>query len=158
MSVKLTETERRVAELYMAGVKPRDIANRLGISINTVYKALSKARKAIPAIDDRERQLAEGSRHEAFVYTYTLSVSSYVYQSWPVTATSQGRHQINEDVVIKKLDEILAILKSGFPRQERPRESVREPPAPPERDGGNGHIPESLKKNVWISLLRSKAI
>jgi transposase len=52
MSMRLTETERRVAEMYARGLRPREIAEKLGISINTVYKALSKARK-LAAIADK---------------------------------------------------------------------------------------------------------
>lgn len=45
MSSKLTKTEELAAKLYFnEGLKPKEIAQKLGISVNTVYKAISKYR------------------------------------------------------------------------------------------------------------------
>jgi len=60
--VKLTATEQRVVELYNNGLRPRDIANRLGISINTVYKALSKYRRFSESQDGGETREGFPSR------------------------------------------------------------------------------------------------
>ncbi|ACB40538.1 sigma factor-like helix-turn-helix DNA-binding protein [Pyrobaculum neutrophilum] len=152
MTVRLTETERKVADLYSKGLRPREIAERLGISINTVYKALSKARRALELAEEP----VDGQRYYAF------SASVYMYnvfsQAQPISVSSSRAVLIHEvqDAVLKKLDEILAILKSSRPE---PRAAK----APPAREAdlgndGNGHLPEPLRKNIWISLLRSKAV
>ncbi len=45
MSIKLSKTEIEVGKLYFEqGKKPKEIAETLGLSINTVYKAISKYR------------------------------------------------------------------------------------------------------------------
>jgi hypothetical protein len=153
MSVKLTETERRVAELYSRGMRPREIAESLGISINTVYKALSKARKAM--------QLAE-ARVEAAPQYYTFNTLVYTYPSvqpqLQISVLASGAIVVYDfyDAVLRKLDEIISLLRGV--RVER---RVAAEPAPPDRSEanghrGNGHLPDILKRNVWISLLRSK--
>jgi hypothetical protein len=165
MSMRLTETERKVAELYARGLRPREIAERLGISINTVYKALSKARK-LAAVADKPSP--ETPHHYVFVtsvYTYpTSSVSSSV----SIVANGAVVVQDLYGVVLRKLDEVLSLLK----RQNKGSLDVA--PATARRDdthshsghnvsytplaeeGRNGHMPEALKRNIWISLLRSK--
>jgi hypothetical protein len=163
MSMRLTETERRVAELYARGLRPREIAERLGISINTVYKALSKARK-LAAIADKPSP--ETPHHYVFVtsvYTYSTSpVSS------SVSVVADGATVVVQDLygaILRKLDEVLSLLKEK--RQSKsPLDAV---PVTAQRDDAssrsgsplleedrNGHMPEALKRNIWISLLRSK--
>jgi len=47
VSIKLSKTEIEVGKLYFEqGKKPKEIAEILGLSINTVYKAISKYRSA----------------------------------------------------------------------------------------------------------------
>ncbi|MEM4838799.1 MAG: helix-turn-helix transcriptional regulator, partial [Pyrobaculum sp.] len=60
------------------------------------------------------------------------------------------------DALIKKLDEILDLLK----KEQKINKPIREQSDEVKNDGvkNNGHMPESLKRNVWISLLRSKSI
>ena len=166
MSMRLTETERKVAELYARGLRPREIAERLGISINTVYKALSKARK-LAAIADKPS--LETPHHYVFVTSiYTYSTSSV---SSSVSIVADRAAVVVQDlygVVLRKLDEVLSLLK----RQNKGSPDVV--PATARRDdthhhsghnvsytplaeeGRNGHMPEALKRNIWISLLRSK--
>jgi transcriptional regulator with XRE-family HTH domain len=166
MSMKLTETERKVAELYARGLRPREIAERLGISINTVYKALSKARK-LAAIADKP-SLETPHRYVFVTSVYTYSTSSV---SSSVSIVADRAAVVVQDlygVVLRKLDEVLSLLK----RQNKVSPDVA--PATARRDdthshsghnvsytplveeGRNGHMPEALKRNIWISLLRSK--
>jgi hypothetical protein len=109
MSMRLTETERRVAEMYARGLRPREIAERLGISINTVYKALSKARK-LAAIADKPS--LETPHHYVFV------TSVYTYSTSPVSSSvsivADRAAVVVQDlygVVLRKLDEVLSLLK-----------------------------------------------
>lgn len=155
MLVRLTETERKVAELYAKGMRPREIADRLGISINTVYKALSKARKTM-----------EAESPPAAPHYYAFTTVVYVYpslqQTLRISLTAAGTVSMHDiyDVVLKKLDEILTLLKGS--RQTR---RLSEPKAGAEGNGHSDgkyvpkddHMPEALRRNVWISLLRSKA-
>jgi transcriptional regulator with XRE-family HTH domain len=166
MSMRLTETERKVAELYARGLRPREIAERLGISINTVYKALSKARK-LAAIADKPS--LETPHHYVFVTSVYMYSTSSVFSSVSIVADRAA--VVVQDlygVVLRKLDEVLSLLK----RQNKGSPDVA--PATARRDdahshsghnvsytplveeGRNGHMPEALKRNIWISLLRSK--
>jgi len=52
VSVKLSKTEIEVGKLYFEqGKKPKEIAELLGLSINTVYKAISKYRSYIKELE-----------------------------------------------------------------------------------------------------------
>jgi hypothetical protein len=161
MSMRLTETERKVAELYARGLRPREIAERLGISINTVYKALSKARK-LAAIADKPSP--ETPHHYVFVTSvYTYSTSSV---SSSVSIVADRAAVVVQDlygVVLRKLDEVLSLLKRQnkgspdvVPATARRDDTHSHGGLPLVEEGRNGHIPETLKRNIWISLLRSK--
>lgn len=157
MPVRLTETERRVAEMYSRGLRPREIAEKLGISINTVYKALSKARRYMEVVEAP----SAGTSHY-----YAFNASVYTYPTGPVASPVSvvvDKAVVVQDLygaVLRKLDEILSLLKE----EKRNRDAKERAPgaaqqidagAPPKEDH-DGHMPEALKKNVWISLLRSK--
>lgn len=44
---RLSDTEKAIVKLYLNGLKPKEIAERLGCSVKTVYKATSKYRKLL---------------------------------------------------------------------------------------------------------------
>ncbi|ABL87710.1 Bacterio-opsin activator, HTH domain protein [Pyrobaculum islandicum DSM 4184] len=153
--MKLTATEKKVAELYSRGLRPREIAETLGISINTVYKALSKARKTLEVVEPP-------ANHYIFsfpIYTYSINISAT-----PVSISSSGAFLVQNlhDMILKKLDEILALLSSERrePRTAQNNTTSNQTYVRLEGEGrnGNGHMPELLKKNIWISLLRNKAV
>lgn len=153
MSVRLTETERRVAELYSRGMKPRQIAEALGISVNTVYKALSKARKAAEVVEIQPLpELAQ------YYYVFNTKVHTYPVSQYSASAIVVSKAVVVYDVadaILKKLDEILSILKnSGQSRHVEKRAPSIE--VPNNGHDGDGHLPEAFRKNMWISLLRSK--
>lgn len=151
MAVKLTQTERRVVEQYSKGLRPREIAEQLGISINTVYKALSKARKS--------KVLSEMPDLQYYVFTSQV----YMYNTAPaavyprVVASAVLPVEEAYSAVVKKLDEIISLLKNERPAIKGVVEKRREEAFRAE-ENGNGHVPDALRKNVWISLLRSKAL
>jgi Bacterial regulatory proteins, luxR family. len=163
MSMRLTETERRVAEMYARGLRPREIAERLGISINTVYKALSKARKAAEIVGTPSLETPHHYVFVTSVYTYSTSpVSS------SVSIVADSAAVVVQDlygVVLRKLDEVLSLLKEKrqnkgsldvAPGTARRDDTNSHGGLPLVEEGHNGHMPEALRKNVWISLLRSK--
>jgi len=64
VSVKLSKTEIEVGKLYFEqGKKPKEIAELLGLSINTVYKAISKYRSYIRELE-KEREEKERKKEE----------------------------------------------------------------------------------------------
>lgn len=138
--MRLTETEKKVAELHGRGLRPREIAETLGISINTVYKALSKARRAMGEDAGGRLEVASGA------YSYTLSVTVIpAAQGQPAASSLEGQ--------LRRLEELMARLEALL---------TRLPPsyAPSAGEAGprdNGHMPEHLKKNIWVSLIRNKA-
>ncbi|MEZ0319466.1 MAG: helix-turn-helix transcriptional regulator [Pyrobaculum sp.] len=156
MSVRLTDTERKVAELYSKGIRPREIAERLGISINTVYKALSKARKAGDVV---EEQLV------ASHFTFAMPLYSYAFQAQQhVEVNSRVVVVYEHDAVLKKLDEIISLLKAQRPdlKTQRMPETRGEGSRPREvKDvetpvNGDGRLPDVLKRNVWVGIIRSR--
>jgi len=155
MYVKLTDTEKKVAELYSKGLRPREIAEALGISINTVYKALSKARRAY--------SVTEEAHTSAFPLSVSFSVNIYLYPPasfQPVAVSSSSAVAIYNayDAIMKKLEKILSYLEQWqeasrrWPMREESRAQREEV-----RLGGDGHMPEPLRRNVWISIIRNKA-
>ncbi len=51
------------AKLYFnEGLKPKEIAQKLGISVNTVYKAISKYRAFAKNSDQAPNQLSDGKQ------------------------------------------------------------------------------------------------
>jgi hypothetical protein len=62
--------------------------------------------------------------------------------------------------VLRKLDEILSLLKeekrNRDAKERAPRAAQQIDAGAPPKEDHDGHMPEALKKNVWISLLRSK--
>jgi len=166
MYVKLTATEKKVVELYSKGLRPREIAQALGISINTVYKALSKARKAY--------SLTEEVHASAFPPSISLSVNVYLYPSTsfqPAAVSSSSAVAIYNayDAIMRKLEKILSYLEQWqetlrrWPMRDEPRpqrEAMREEFRAQREEvrlGGDGHMPELLRRNVWISIIRNKA-
>jgi predicted DNA-binding transcriptional regulator AlpA len=156
MSMRLTETERKVAEMYARGLRPREIAERLGISINTVYKALSKARKVVAIADTPSPETPHHYVFVTSVYTYSTSLVPF-----SVSIVADRAAVVVQDlygVVLRKLDEVISLLKE----KRQNKYSLDAVPGTTQQDGAhveedrNGHMPEALRKNVWISLLRSK--
>jgi DNA-binding CsgD family transcriptional regulator len=162
VTVRLSATERKVAELYSAGLRPREIANALGISINTVYKALSKARRALGALERPSLQLAR---------SYTISVPappskftplrlalSLYYNGAPALGgqPAAGAAALPEELnrVLERLERVILQLCQA---QRRAGEAPPRREAPSGGDDGDGRLPPLLRKNVWVALLRSKA-
>ncbi len=164
--MKLTKTEREVAQLYQGGMKPREIAQKLGISINTVYKALSKARRAMEETQSTTGNFLQTNNGGLFnFHTFNTTVqSAYV-------VNFQNAPGVGGDcrAILQKLEETLSYLKTLDARLKTlESREVRQPLRHSETDGSNGSwrhrldevegSPDLLKKNVWISILRNKTL
>lgn len=83
-SIRLTDTEKAIVKEYLNGLAPKEIAEKLKVSIKTVYKALSKYRKI-----QREKGQAVESR--------------------PKSITSKGGEiLVNEEMLLRVLAKIIA--------------------------------------------------
>ncbi|MFN3805249.1 MAG: helix-turn-helix transcriptional regulator [Pyrobaculum sp.] len=161
MSVRLTRTEKKIAELYTTGMRPREIAEHLGVSINTVYKALSKARRAAEVSTEAPAPI--GTSHTTYIYTTYLvlhppgglDINIYSAVRPDVNTASQDIYK----TVLQRLDEILDVLRSLKKSVEIARhvENNGRLHTDATDKNGDGHLSEFLKRNAWISILRSKA-
>ncbi|MEL9990966.1 MAG: sigma factor-like helix-turn-helix DNA-binding protein [Thermoproteus sp.] len=143
--MKLTATEQRVVELYNNGLKPREIANKLGISINTVYKALSKHRR----IAELSEEIREGPPHQdSSYYAVVLPIwNTPVVYNFAIPNAAQFEELSR---LVKRLEDILERLeKLADGRQAEHKVAIEEPrTAPP---------PDFIKQNAWVRLLRGKS-
>ena len=154
--MKLTQTEVRIVEMYRRGARPREIAEALGVSINTVYKALSKARRGLGDVEPRE----DGATTEAkptltsaqmgvaqvvLAVNAEISVASARQSADPCQQTlaellSAMRRLEGELAELRRL--VLSLAKPAqLPAQERPQ---------------LGRVPEFLMSNLWVDVLRSR--
>lgn len=144
--MKLTATEQRVVELYASGLRPREIANKLGISVNTVYKALSKHRKltepSAPVEDQTPQQI-----HNYYAVVLPTPSMSVLYSFAPPQIP-----QADLLPLLKRLEDALSKLErllEGKQVVERPTAVAETVPS--------GEVPEFLKRNAWVKLLRGRS-
>ncbi len=126
---RLTRTELAVGELYSRGMKPREIARALGISINTVYKAISKYRKYLDG---------SGDMGDARLVTYSFEFSfSFPLQAGADVGALEERVRRLEE----RVRELENALRSGPPAAREPDEVG---------------LPRYVRDNVWVNILRSR--
>lgn len=147
--VKLTATEQRVVELYNNGLRPRDIANRLGISINTVYKALSKYRRFSESQDggDDEGGFPQQSySYYAVVMPMPSSSLVYSFAASPPTPRTDGLEPL-----VKRLEYVLERLEKLLDGRQTAEGKAVEAPVPAEG------APDFIRRNAWVKLLRGRS-
>jgi len=147
--VKLTATEQRVVELYNNGLRPRDIANRLGISINTVYKALSKYRRFSESQDggDDEGGFPQQSySYYAVVMPMPSSSLVYSFAASPPTPRTDGLEPL-----VKRLEYVLERLEKLLDGGQTAEGKAVEAPGPAEG------APDFIRRNAWVKLLRGRS-
>ena len=148
--VKLTATEQRVVELYNNGLRPRDIANRLGISINTVYKALSKYRRFSEPQDggDDEGGIPQQSySYYAVVMPMPSSSLVYSFAASPPTPRTDGLEPL-----VKRLEYVLERLEKLLDGRQTAEGKAVEAPGPAEG------APDFIRRNAWVKLLRGRSL
>lgn len=169
---KLTKTELAVGELYYRqGLRPREIAQRLGISINTVYKALSKYRSYM-----RDNISGEGAGFSEQASTVTevqgnmqgtgllsLSFTINIAQPTPIgndglTGISDALNALSREIKLLKdeysqLMNVLMELKKLI-TSIKPIEcgdSLSE-----QHIDSNMNLPSFVRDNVWVDIIRSR--
>lgn len=176
MPSKLTKTELAVGELYYRqGLKPRDIAQKLGISINTVYKALSKYRAAMLRDSDGKEAAVNmpqdmGQITSGPLYSLTLSFSVNIADnSMPnlpqvdigkvIDAVDRVYEEVKE--LKEAYDEIMRLLTdiSNMLRHTNLNGSDGDNAVLSKLSENNTYdmdIPSFIKDNVWVDIIRSR--
>lgn len=169
---RLTKTELAVGELYYRqGLRPREIAQRLGISINTVYKALSKYRSYMR---DNISGKGVGSGEQAPIMTEVrgntqgtglLSLSFTINVAQPIPIGGDGLTEISD--ALNSLSREIKLLKDEYSQlmnvlmelkklitSIKPIEcsdSLSE-----QRIDNNMNLPSFVRDNVWVDIIRSR--
>jgi len=144
MGNKLSSTEVKVYELYKSGLRPRDISQRMGISINTVYKAISKARKLL---GDSEKR--EGFNGGSVGFDIVLTIS--IPPNGPTPSPGVDLvHLIQrlEGAYLELLREVREVKKLMAARV------VRESPKLVEEVVEE--VPSFIRDNLWVDVIRSR--
>lgn len=160
--MRLTATEQKVVDLYNSGLRPREIANRLGISINTVYKALSKYRRIseaeapppIAAPTDGGGQGQDSNGPSYYAATVALYSSSVLYAHVPQPPIDYQELS----ALVKRLEDLLERLErliEGKPSVEATKRDVVVAEAPSIADAGSD-LPEFIRRNAWVKVLRGR--
>ena len=151
---ELTATEKKAVREYLAGLKPKEIAAKLGISVRTVYKALWKYRKAIGAPARKRLKTApQGLREEQVIPLVGLLSMLQQTSLFPKAS--------------KDLDEVLNNLVSLLTRLNvsllKLNENIEKLIGLLERGGVSGtdlsseaEVPSFLKNNPWTEVLRMR--
>jgi len=197
---RLTETEKAIVRLHQQGLKPKEIAEKLGCSVKTVYKALSKYRKLVSmgiSIDLGTQQVVSQQQQiqttvqtplqvqipriatqdqvltavrevmEGMIRVYTTSLTNLLssllrdYERTLIDAINELRRSVDRlcseitslHSTIQSLSSILSTVSS----LKAP--AVTSPPAPavaqiPVKEV---EIPEFVRDNPWVEILRTRA-
>ncbi|WP_069808018.1 helix-turn-helix domain-containing protein [Vulcanisaeta thermophila] len=168
MSSKLSKTEEMAAKLYFnEKLKPKEIAQKLGISVNTVYKAISKYRSLFRTIDDNQPNNTinntngdgESSDYNG-AFTYSINFSVIMNQQ-PTGGVVVRGYGVNEEELLNELRELRKLVEELLARISK-MESLgcRDSPSPSiktivESGPVDDPLPDFLRDNPWIDVLRS---
>ncbi|ABW02458.1 helix-turn-helix domain-containing protein [Caldivirga maquilingensis] len=169
---KLTKTELAVGDLYYRqGLKPREIAQRLGISINTVYKALSKYRaysRDNVSVVEKPQESTEPSNNnmQQPLGVASINLSFTVSINQPPSASYLELNNVGETLnslmrEIKLIKDDYAQLINAIMDLKKLITSINtlscsngyDKPNDGQRDL---NLPSFVKDNVWVDIIRSK--
>mgnify|MGYP001626345354 CR=1 FL=1 len=168
MQYKLSRTEMMVGEMYFRqGMKPRDIADKLGISVNTVYKAISKYKAvygdkwveeqeepASPASSTVNEQISESKPPLTITFTVTTQ-----YSPSPQVIQEKCDDQLQVELLLKMAASINELFLK-INELSRKIEQIMQQPIKKEQEPisstVSGDAPEFIRDNVWIDVIRSK--
>lgn len=189
MSIKLTKTELEVAKLYYEyGLKPREIAEKLKISINTVYKALSKYRNYVKEkgleLPENEYVITKENVVDLNQNNQKISVSRIDFSiniqlpNYLLESSLHKNSHINNNIInsyqehvkllvdeLKNLKNIIQELIIQFQKLQEVLKSFAQLSNVSQNikhveienvETVNQDIPEFMKNNIWIDIIRSK--
>lgn len=166
MSSKLTKTEELAARLYFNDkLKPKEIAQKLGISVNTVYKAISKYRALLKNVE-QDGTVEDNGNNTEFNNNEILSPSSYsinlsVIMGQPIQPLINEATPTNDINVITELRELRKLIEELLVRISRletlncKSNSYISTNNTGETKISEEPLPEFLRDNPWIDVLRS---
>ncbi len=170
---KLTKTELAVGDLYYRqGLKPREIAQRLGISINTVYKALSKYRAYSRDNTDSVEKVQESTKIDNANTQQSFGVAS-INLSFTVSINQQpsiGYLELsNVNEVLNSLMSEIKLIKDNYTQLINIMMDLKklianintsncsnEHHSEPNDGQRDLNLPSFVKDNVWVDIIRSK--
>ncbi|MCD6369656.1 MAG: sigma-70 region 4 domain-containing protein [Thermoproteales archaeon] len=128
---RLTETERKAVKEYLNGLKPKEIASKLGISVRTVYKALWKYRKISgeKVVRAKRRRIVEPSPTVNRLFSDLIRVLS----------------ELNATLI--ELNRNIGRLANLLEARDITRSTVKRIDA---------QLPSFLQENPWIEVLRMR--
>jgi len=167
MQYKLSKTEMMVGEMHFKqGMKPRDIADKLGISVNTVYKAISKY-KAVYGdkwVEEEEEPSppAPSTVNEPISdkppLTITFTVTTQ-YSPSPQVIQEKCDDQLQVELLLKMAASINELFLK-INELSRKIEQIMQQPIRKEQESISNTVgegaPEFIRDNVWIDVIRSK--
>ena len=162
--VKLSRTEVTVGELYFKqGLKPREIAQRLGISINTVYKAISKYKSAMANNGGEAEDLRQGNTHIQQWPTQTAPMVNVVFTF--SVAIPQSQHVDYMPQYLNKIEPMLKELIDEVRLIKSELREVKELMSKAPLNAGKNMIevleqppglPSFVRDNIWVDIIRSR--
>ncbi|ADY00414.1 bacterio-opsin activator, HTH domain protein [Vulcanisaeta moutnovskia 768-28] len=180
MSSKLTKTEEFAAKLYFnEGLKPKEIAQKLGISVNTVYKAISKYRAFAKSLDQASAQLNDDKQINTQVdnnayalnnYSSVFNVSLSIITGSPIQPLKNdySYESAYQGELIKELKSLRELIGKLIEKvEELEKRGVNNCSSNSVRDQGsitnnanNGQLntdslPEFIRDNPWIDVIKS---
>ncbi|WP_291767207.1 helix-turn-helix domain-containing protein [Caldivirga sp. UBA161] len=169
---KLTKTELAVGDLYYRqGLKPREIAQRLGISINTVYKALSKyraySRDNVSNVEKVQESTKSSDANAQPPAAALINLSFTVSINQPPSASNLELSSVSE--VLNSLMSEIKLIKDNYAQLINAIMDLKKLITSintyncsngydGESDGGQQglNLPSFVKDNVWVDIIRSK--
>ncbi|MFP3238372.1 MAG: helix-turn-helix domain-containing protein [Caldivirga sp.] len=174
--VKLTKTELAVGDLYYRqGLRPREIAQRLGISINTVYKALSKYRSQLrdnlningqaesPLGGKEDYVQPQGGQASITLVNLSFTVNT----TQPIQPSVVNLSEVNE--LLGSLSRDIKLLKDDYSRIIDALMELKKlvssmavvncggyVDSRVSGDGRDLNLPSFVRDNVWVDIIRSK--
>ena len=180
MSSKLTRTEELAAKLYFnEGLKPKEIAQKLGISVNTVYKAISKYRAftkntdqalSQPSDDKQPNKIDTQVSNNSYLlgsygglFNVSLSIITGVPESQPKSEYSyENAYQGELIKELKSLKELIGKLIEKVEELEKRSKDVCVPNSAREQNNiitnespNNDSLPDFIRDNPWIDVIKS---
>jgi len=176
MSSKLTKTEELAAKLYFNdGLKPKEIAQKLGISVNTVYKAISKYRAFTmkngeqtvsqmyndygttnPKAEDNS--YSSNSDYGNYIFNVKLSIITNYAPDSSLNNYSDLIYQGELMKELKALKELISKLIDKVEELER-RSNINCQNNIQTRDEQSDNeylVPDFIRDNPWVDVLRLK--